>query len=188
MQHQRVAYWSEISAEKMENLVFLDEMGILLGIMRDMARSEAGKRVYDFDCVYRGKRLNYIGAMSIRGILSLKVLPKSLNGELFKEFIGTELAPKLWEGAVVVMDNLKAHKVEGVKELIEARGGKVIYLPPYSPDFNPIEHLWWELKAFVRRYRPKREEAVSQLLKLGVLLNTEKIRKNYFTHCCYCPS
>lgn len=187
VQQQRVDYWSVILAEKIENLVFLDEMGILLGIMRDMARSEAGTRAYDFDCVYRGKRLNYIGAMSIKGILSLKALPKSLNGELFKEFIETELAPKLWEGAVVVMDNLKAHKVEGVAELIEARGGKVIYLPPYSADFNPIEHLWWELKAFVRRYRPKWEEAVEKLLKLGMLLNTEEIRRNYFAHCCYCP-
>ena len=76
-----------ILAEKIENLVFLDEMGILLGIMRDMARSEAGTRAYDFGCVYRGKRLHYIGAMSIKGVLSLKALPKSLNGELFKELI-----------------------------------------------------------------------------------------------------
>ena len=174
--------------EKPDNLVFLDEMGILLGIMRDMARSEAGSRVYDLDCLYRGKRLNYVGAMSMKEVLCVKSLTTSMNGELFKEFIVQDLLPKLWRGVVVVMDNLKAHKVTGVKELLEEKGCKVIYLPPYSPDFNPIEHLWWELKAFVKRFKPKQEEALDKLLRLAILLNSESIRKNYFTHCCYCPS
>lgn len=185
MQQERQDYWPLILQEKPEDLVFLDEMGILLGIMRDMARSLAGTRAYDFDCVYRGKRLNYIGAMSLGGILSLKLLPKSLNGELFKEYVQEELIPKLWKGATVVMDNLQAHKVEGIKEIIEAAGVKIIYLPRYSADFNPIEHLWWELKAFLRRFRPKEQDAVEGLLKIAVSLNSADTRKNYFTHCCY---
>ena len=85
-------------------MVFLDEMGILLGTMRDMARSEVGTRVYDFDCIYRGKRLNYVGAMSMKEVLCVKGLAKSMNGEQFKEFIAQDLLPKLWKGAVVVMD------------------------------------------------------------------------------------
>lgn len=174
--------------EKPENLVFLDEMGILLGIMRDMARSFAGTRAYDFDCVYRGARLNYVGAMSLAGILCLKLLPKSMSSELFKDFIKEELVPQLWEGAVVVMDNLNAHKVEGVKEMIESSGAKVIYLPRYSPDFNPIEHFWWELKAFIRRFRPKDKESVEKLVEIGIMLNSATVRRNYFTHCCYCDS
>lgn len=169
-------------------MVFLDEMGILLGIMRDMARSFAGTRAYDFDCVYRGTRLNYVGAMSLSKILCLKLLPKSMNGELFKEFIKETLVPQLWEGSVVVMDNLNAHKVEGVKEILEVAGAKVIYLPRYSPDFNPIEHLWWELKAFIRRFRPKDQESVEKLAEIGVMLNSAQTRQNYFTHCCYCAS
>lgn len=163
-------------------------MGILLGIMRDMARSLAGTRAYDFDSVYRGTRLNYVGAMSLAGILCLKLLPKSMDGKLFKEFVKEELVPKLWKGAVVVMDNLNAHKVEGVKEMIEAAGAKILYLSRYSPDFNPIEHLWWELKAFIRRFKPKDKKSVEKLLEIGVMLNSAQTRQNYFTHCCYCAS
>ncbi|QUS59269.1 transposase [Synechocystis sp. PCC 7338] len=160
-------------------------MGILLGIMRDMPRSLMGTRAYDFDSVYRGTRLNYAGAMSLSGILCLKLLPKSMNGELFIDFVKEELIPQLWEGAVVVMDNLNAHKVQGVKEMIEASGAKVIYLPRYSPDFNPIEHFWWELKAFIRRFRPQDKESVENLAAIGIILNSTTIRRNYFTHCCY---
>ena len=63
-----------------------------------------------------------------------------------------ELLPKLWKGAVVVMDNLKAHKIKGITEIIESVGARVVYLSPYLPKFNPIEHLWWQLKAFMRKF------------------------------------
>ena len=115
-------YWQLILQEDVKNLVFLDEMGILLGIMRDMARSLVGTRAYDLNCVYRGKRLNYIGAMSLKGVLSVKRLPKSLDGESFKEYLKEELLPKLEEGSVLVSDNLKAHKVEGVEEMLKSAG------------------------------------------------------------------
>jgi len=75
-----------------------------------------------------------------------------MNGEDFKKFVKEELTPKLWKAAVVVMDNLRVHKVKGVEEMIEAVGARVVYLSPYSPEFNPIEHLWWELKALLRRF------------------------------------
>ncbi|QUS59439.1 transposase [Synechocystis sp. PCC 7339] len=68
--------------------------------------------------------------------------------------------------------------------MIEASGAKVIYLPRYSPDFNPIEHFWWELKAFIRRFRPQDEESVENLAAIGIILNSATIRRNYFTHCC----
>jgi putative transposase len=101
VQQQKIEYWHLILKEKPENLVFLDEMGILLGIMRKMARSVMGTRVYDFDWVYRGTRLNYVGAMSLAGVLCLKLLPGSMNGKLFKAFVKEDLVPKLWKGTVV---------------------------------------------------------------------------------------
>ncbi|MFM8295033.1 MAG: IS630 family transposase [Microcystaceae cyanobacterium] len=186
VQQERMDYWQLILQEDVKNLVFLDEMGILLGIMRDMARSLVGTRAYDLNCVYRGKRLNYIGAMSLKGVLSVKRLPKSLDGESFKEYLKEELLPKLEEGSVLVSDNLKAHKVEGVEEMLKSAGMKMVYLSRYSPDFNPIEHLWWEIKAFIRRFRPKTE--VEKLIKIALLLHTPKMTKNYFTYCCYCAT
>jgi len=161
-------------------------MGVLLGMMRLMARSKKGERIYDFKPFYRGARVTAVGAISIKEILALKTLGKSMKGQDFYQFIQEELVPKLWEGAVVVMDNLKAHKIAGVQEMIEAVGAKVVYLSPYSPEFNPIEHLWWQLKAFIRQFAPKSQEAVTKLLELGVKLCSSEQLTHYFTHCCYC--
>jgi transposase len=186
VQQARLDYWQTVKVFDPKNLVFIDEMGILMGIMRTMARSLQGTRAYDFEAVYRGKRLNFVGAMSLEEVIAVRLLEKSLNGELFKEFVKEDLLPNLWSGAGVVMDNLRPHKVEGVKEMIEGVGGQVIYLSPYSCEFNPIEHLWWELKSFVRRFAPKNEEAVRKLVELGVSLNSSQYRQNYFAHCGYC--
>ena len=86
------------------------------------------------------------------------------------------------------MDNLKVHKVKGIEEILESVGTKVIYLSPYSLEFNPIDRLWWELKIFICRFVPKNLEAVTKLLKLGIKLCFSKQIKNSFTHCCYCTN
>ena len=75
----------------------------------------------------------------------------SLNGELFKEYISQWLAPTLQEGDIVIMDNLTSHKVKGISDAIIATGAKVVYLPPYSPDLNPIEKMWSKMKAYLRK-------------------------------------
>ena len=110
--------------------------------MRAYARSPQGERAYDIKPFYRGKRITVIGAMTQTSVLAMKTISKGMNGQEFKQFLREELAPHLWKGAVVVMDNLPAHKVNGVKEIIEDAGASIIYLSPYSPEFNPIEHLW----------------------------------------------
>lgn len=185
---QRQEYWERIKDVAEENLVFIDEMGILLGLMRLYGRSQQGERLYEKKPFYHGKKVTVMGAISQNKILALKSLNKSMKGEDFREFVKNELIPQLWEGAVVVMDNLKAHKVKGIREMIERAGARVVYLSPYSPDFNPIEHLWWQLKAFIRRFVPKTVTAVEQLLNLGWLLCGQQELRNYFAHCCYCTS
>jgi len=79
----------------------------------------------------------------------------SMDGDAYKVFIEHFLLPQLWVGAVVVMDNLPAHQVEEIKPLIESVGASVLYLSPYSPEFNPIEHWWSQLKAFLKLFSPK---------------------------------
>lgn len=171
-----------------DDLVFLDEMGILLGLMRGVGRSKKGSRVYDVKPFYRGSRVTVVGAISNKSILAMKTLGKSMTGDDFKLFIQEELLPQLWPGAVVVMDNLRAHKIKGIQEMIESVGARVVYLSPYSPEFNPIEHLWWQLKAFIRKFSPHSKFAVEQLLSIGVLLCSSQQLQNYFSHCCYCTS
>lgn len=115
-------------------------MGVLLGVMKTHARSRRGERVYALKPFYRGKRITVIGAITHNRCLAMKTILKGMNGQDFKQFLREELAPKLWSGAVVVMDNAKAHKVKGVAQIIEEVGARIIYLSPYSPEFNPIEH------------------------------------------------
>lgn len=161
-------------------------MGVLLGLMRTRGRSKKGERLYDVKPFYRGSRVSVVGAITQQSVIAIKVLGKSMNGEDFKEFLSNDLAPQLWKGAAVVMDNLAAHKVKGVKEILESVGARAIYSSPYSPEFNPIEHLWWTLKAFIRKFVPKSSEAVEKLLKMGVMLGSSSQLRNYFAHCCYC--
>ena len=173
---------------KTENLVFLDEMGVLLGSMRTRGRSQKGQRAYDIKPFYRGKRITVMGAMTQNSLLAIKTIDQGMNGQNFQQFLKEELAPNLWKGAVVVMDNLPAHKVDGVKQIIENVGARVIYLSPYSPEFNPIEHLWSQLKIFLRQFGPKTHKAVEQLLNIALMLSNPEHFRNWFAHCCYCTN
>ncbi len=96
--------------------------------------------------------------------------------------------PQLWKGAVVVMDNLPAHQIDLMAPLIEAVGAKVLYLSPYSPDFNPIEHWWSQLKAFLRQFSPTTSKMIDTLIATAMDLIKPNHLRNWVAHCCYCPS
>ena len=123
-QNKRLDYWDCIRDVLADDLVFVDEMGVLLGLIRGMGRSKKGDFVYDVKPFYRGSRVTVVGAISNKSILALKTLGQSMNGEDFKKFVEQELLPKLWKGAVVVMDNLKADKMKGIIEMISCRRRK----------------------------------------------------------------
>jgi transposase len=86
------------------------------------------------------------------------------------------------------MDNLPAHQVKGVREKIESVGASLIYLSPYSPDFNPIENCWSKLKQYLRSVAARSREALEEAISLGLDLITEQELRNWFAHCCYCTS
>lgn len=184
----RSEYWQQVKQVDPENLVFIDEMGVLLGLTRTHARSPHGSRVYDFKPFYRGAKVTVIGAISLKQVLAVMTLKGSMNGNAFKVFVEKCLLPQLWEGAVVVMDNLPAHKVEEIKPLIESVGASVLYQSPYSPDFNPIEHWWSQLKTFLRQFSPTNAFWVDVLIRTALDLVNPRHLKNWFTNCCYCTS
>ena len=132
----RREYWQQVKQIDPENLVFIDEMGVLLGLTRTHARSVHGTRVYDFKPFYRGAKVTVIGAISIKKVLTMMTLNGSMNANAFKVFVEKCLLPQLWKGAVVLMDNLPAHKVVEIEPLIRSVGASVLYQSPYSPDFN----------------------------------------------------
>jgi transposase len=186
VQNLRTEYWQQVKQIDPENLVFIDEMGVLLGLARTHARSLQGNRVYDFKPFYRGAKVTVIGAVSLKQVLAVMTLNGSMDGNAFEVFVEKCLLPQLWSGAVVVMDNVPAHKVVAIEPLIQSVGASVLYQSPYSPDFNPIEHWWSQLKAFMRQFSPTTAKMVDILIATALDLLNPKHLRNWFANCCYC--
>ncbi|NER53063.1 MAG: IS630 family transposase [Symploca sp. SIO1A3] len=188
VQKLRVEYWEKIKDIEPENLVFIDESGILLGVSRPYGRSEINTRVRDIKPFYRGAKITLVGAISQNKALALMTLNGSLDGNAFQVFIDHFLLPELWPGAVVVMDNLAVHKLASISSKIESVGASVIYLSPYSPDFNPIELWWSQLKSFILGFATTTSSMIDTLLAVALDLINPKHLRNWFAHCCYCTS
>ncbi len=179
----RVDYRSRIQDVPQEKLIFLDETAFWVGMMRNMARSECGQKAFCLRPFYKGRKMTLIGAISIKGVVAKKAIIGSMKGEDFLDFVANDLVPQLQPGDVVVMDNLNIHKKSGVAELIASAGAKVEYLPPYSPDFNPIEMLWSMVKSMVRMFPTRAMSALEQLIELALMLIGTTTFKNWFTKC-----
>ena len=112
----------------------------------------------------------------------------TLDGAAFQIFTEQFLIPNLWSGAVVVMDRLAIHQMASVVRKIQSVGARVVDLSPYSPDFNPIELVWSQLKSFLRSFAPKNSATIDSLLAIALhFINPHHLR-NWFAHCCYCTS
>ena len=110
-------------------------------------------------------------------------VPGSINTQVFLTYVTQVLAPQLWKGAIVVMDNLKVHHAERVRLAIESVGAKVKFLPPYSPDLSPIELCWSKLKQFLRSCEARTLESLDQAMALAVNYITEDDDFGWFNHC-----
>jgi hypothetical protein len=141
VQQQRCEFWQTLKDVKAEDIVCIDETGIWEGMERSVARSESGKKAFSHRDCYKGKKHTVIGAISVDGIVSIKVIEGSMKGGDFLAYVKDDLVPSLRSGQFVLMDNLPAHKVDGVKQALTQVGAEALYLPTYSPDFNPIEML-----------------------------------------------
>ena len=151
---RRQEFLAAIVEVEPEHLVFLDETGLTTSMTRLYGRAPAGVRVAEaariaFDVV------TLIAALRLTGMVAPMTIPAATDGEIFRAYVGHFLAAALRSGDVVVMDNLSSHKVPGVKEKIEAAGAKLLYLPPYSPDLNPIEKAWSKLNKSCEPPRPE---------------------------------
>jgi transposase len=134
-----------------ERLVFVDETGAATNMARRYGRSPRGQRL-DGPLPYgHWKTTTFVGGLTSRGFTAPYVVDGPMNGATFRAWVEQMLAPTLRSGDVVIMDNLAAHKVTGIREAIEARGAELLYLPPYSPDLNPIEQAFAKLKAMLRK-------------------------------------
>ena len=143
-----------------QRLIFIDESGLSTKMARLRGWAPKGERCRAAIPHGHWKTITFVGGLTLYGFVAPMLLDGPMDGECFLAWIEQMLAPALQPGDLVVMDNLPAHKVAGVKEAIEACGAELLYLPPYSPDFNPIENAFAKFKAHVRKAAARTFEAL----------------------------
>lgn len=174
-----------MKAEVISKFKFLDEAGSNLAMTRLYGRGAKGERVIETVPQNYGENITMLASLSIEGIQAPMTINGAVDGIVFKVYVAQVLCPTLKAGDVVVMDNLPAHKVAGIKELIEARGAKLIYLPPYSPDLNPIEKCWSKIKTYLRKSKARTREELEKAFREALLLVTEEDAQGWFKSCGY---
>ena len=165
--------------------VFVDECGTHTSMTRLRARAPRGERVYGPVPRNRGRNTTLIASMTSQGMGPSMAVVGSTTKAVFEAYVQRVLAPSLRPGQVVVMDNLGAHRGERVRALIEARGCELLFLPPYSPDFSPIEEAFSKLKALLRKAQARARGALVEAIGRVLSAITARDAKGYFGHCGY---
>jgi transposase len=165
--------------------VFLDETGASTNMIRRYGRCSRGERLVDATPWGHWKITTFVAGLRSSGLIAPLALDGPMTGEVFRAYVEQMLAPALQPGDVVVMDNLAAHKVAGVREAIRAAGASVLYLPPYSPDLNPIEQLFAKLKAMLRSAAARTKDALWASLGQALDAFPAAECRNYLENCGY---
>jgi len=181
------AAWKVMVAERVEaeRLVFVDEMGSNTSLSALYAWAPKGERARWSVPRNRGANTTVLSSMTLEGMGSALTVEGATTSAVFETYVEQVLAPTLRRGQVVVLDNLSAHKGERVRELIEGRGCELLYLPSYSPDFNPIEEAFAKIKDFLRKSEARAREALVEAMGAAISAVTAKEACGFFEHCGY---
>jgi transposase len=168
-----------------EDIITVDEMGCVTGMSRAYGYAPCGKRAVSYEPGGKGHRLSLIGALSFEGFLGGLEIEGSVNGDVFEAFVEQVLVPQLRPGKVVIWDNVSFHRRESLRELIEAHGATVKFLPAYSPELNPIEECWSKLKAWLRKQVARTIKALQEAITEAIQQMTLKDIEGWFRHAGY---
>jgi len=188
VQKQREEYWEKVRDIPVDKLIFIDETGTDLAMIRLYARARKGERARGKRPKKRGKRVSIIGALGYREMITSFNISGTLNQVTLEAFVALKLVPKLKKGDYVILDNCTSHKGEEIETLIKKAGAQVIYLPPYSPDFSPIENCWSKVKSILRTVGARTYKDLEAAIEFAISQVTQENIHNWFTHCCYCTS
>jgi transposase len=165
--------------------VFVDESGTHISMDRLRSRAPRGVRAYGQVPKNRGKNLTLIASMSLHGMGESMCIEGATDAAAFEVYIEHFLAPTLCEGQVVVMDNLGAHRPKRIRELIEARGAELAFVPSYSPDLNPIEEAFSKIKNILRKLGARTHETLLEAMEEALSKVTPADAAGWFDHCGY---
>jgi transposase len=168
-----------------ERLYFVDESGLSTKMARLRGWAPKGERCRASIPHGHWKTITFVGALTLSGFVAPMLLDGPMDGECFLAWVEQMLVPTLRAGDIVVMDNLPAHKVAGVREAVEGAGARLLYLPPYSPHFNPIEPGFSKLKAHVRKAAARTIDALNDAAADALDTFTTNECANFFAHAGY---
>lgn len=169
----------------LEKLVFYDESGASTVMARLRGRCPQGVRLVDCAPAGHYRTLTLLSAMRLEGVVAPMLLDGPVNAQTFAGYVEQHLAPALSPGDILILDNLPAHKGERVSKAVEAAGCRLVYLPPYSPDFSPIENMWSKVKAHLRKAAARTVDAVLEAVKQALGSITPQDCEGYFERCGY---
>jgi len=165
--------------------VFVDECGTNIALTRLYARAPRGERAFGKVPRNWDKNVTLIAALSTEGMGEAMSIEGATDGAAFEAYVKHFLSPTLKEGQVVVMDNLQAHKSTRVRNLIESVGASVLFLPPYSPDFSPIEEAFSKIKAILRTIEARTQETLIEAIGQALDAVSRRDALGWFSHCGY---
>jgi transposase len=169
----------------LDRLRFLDETGMHLALTRLSGRAAPGGRVVDTVPQDYGENLSLLAALSLQGLRAPMTGEGAVAAEVCRTSVEQGLGPTLRPGDIVLRDKLAVHKVAGIEAALRARGARVEYLPPYSPDLNPIEKCWAKIKTALRHAKARTREALEAALKQALRTITATDALAWFAHCGY---
>lgn len=168
-----------------KRLVFIDESGVQNNMTRNYGRAFGGKRLHEAVPGKTWDTTTIISSIRYDGSVAPMTIDGPIDSEVFKMYLSEILCPTLSNGDMVIMDNLPTHKVSGVTELIEKAGAEVLYLPPYSPDYNPIEKMWSKIKSTLRRIKARSKMELSEAFTVAFNEVTPYNAHGWFKSCGY---
>ena len=182
---QRKNWFDWQKKAKIGNLIFIDEAGAKTNMTRTHGRCKSGQRLVDKTPSGRWQSITMISSINSRGENQCMVVEGATTRDVFIKYLHEVLSSSLKPGDIVIMDNLSSHKGPEVKEIIEARGASIKYLPPYSPELNPIEMMWSKVKNFLKKAKARTKENLYQ--KIGEALDNVTMTDalGWFKHCGY---
>jgi transposase len=181
----RERYRDEIASLPFERFKFVDEAGANIAMTRLFGRAARGLRVPDAVPKNYGDNITILGSLSCAGLEAMMTINGPVDTAVFRAYVNKVLVPTLVPGDIVVMDNLGSHKVAGIREAIEAVGAALLYLPPYSPDWSPIEPCWSKLKTFLRAAKARTRETLEDAIRAAIDTITAADARGWFMHCGY---
>lgn len=168
-----------------KDLVFIDESGIQNNMTRLYGRIIGGKRLREAAPGCTWETTTMISSIRLDGFSTAMTISGATDADVFRTYISKILCPTLRKGHIVVMDNLRAHKAIGIREMIEATGAMLVFLPPYSPDFNPIEKMWSKIKSILRKMKARTKSELDAAIAVAFKEVTGNDARGWFVSCGY---